>query len=240
MVYGSKYVDITVSSPVREKLLPAVRAYAESGNDVDNDEIEALGFLTIRMTVREGKTTNQIWTKDPDQKLVYSGSTKWARRHSPQIMLGVYTDDDLERIKDEEKRKQTGSPSFGPSGEQSALPDGETKGKRKVAESKPEQPANEPKPDNNALSEADKAAILAQESATAGTDPTTKLDTLADMIAQDQITKDEFIVAAVDCGALRKAQSFSSIAEKKAEDLIKAYKAIQIAVANLREKNEVK
>lgn len=53
---------------------------------------------TITMTVRQGKTDNDMWTKDPDQKLCYSGATKWARRHRPEIMLGVLTDDDLERM----------------------------------------------------------------------------------------------------------------------------------------------
>jgi len=53
---------------------------------------------TVRLSVAQAKTANQMWTKDPDQKLCYSGVTKWARRHCPEIMLGVLTDDDIERV----------------------------------------------------------------------------------------------------------------------------------------------
>lgn len=53
---------------------------------------------TITMSVGEAKTDNKMWTRDPEQKLVYSGATKWARRHCPEIILGVTTDDDLERM----------------------------------------------------------------------------------------------------------------------------------------------
>lgn len=50
------------------------------------------------LTLLNARTDNQMWRKDPDQKLIYSAVTKWARRHCPEIMLGVLTDDDLERI----------------------------------------------------------------------------------------------------------------------------------------------
>ena len=53
---------------------------------------------TITLSVGQAKTDNKMWKTDPDQKLVYSGATKWARRHCPEIMLGVLTDDDVERM----------------------------------------------------------------------------------------------------------------------------------------------
>ena len=56
---------------------------------------------TITLRVGDAKTQNQMWTKDPEQKLVYSGATKWARRHCPEIILGVLTDDDLERMQEQ-------------------------------------------------------------------------------------------------------------------------------------------
>lgn len=57
---------------------------------------------TITLSVAQGRTNNSMWTKDPHQKLIYSGVTKWARRHCPEILLGVFTDDDLDRIKERE------------------------------------------------------------------------------------------------------------------------------------------
>ena len=53
---------------------------------------------TIQLSVRQAKTENDMWTKDPDQKLAYSGAIKWARRYCPEVIMGVLTDDDLERI----------------------------------------------------------------------------------------------------------------------------------------------
>lgn len=53
---------------------------------------------TITLSVEQAMTDNDMWNKDPEQKLAYSGATKWARRHAPEVMLGVLTDDDLERM----------------------------------------------------------------------------------------------------------------------------------------------
>lgn len=83
-------------------------------NDKKGDDLEVTvsGTLegetearTITLSVRSARTNNQMWTKDPEQKLVYSGATKWARRHAPGVILGVLTDDDADAIRQEEKDK---------------------------------------------------------------------------------------------------------------------------------------
>lgn len=78
--------------------------YAFSG-EKDNRTVTVIGTFdgeseprTVDLCLRDAKTGNKMWTSDPDQKLIYSGVTKWARRHCPEIMLGVLTDDDLERM----------------------------------------------------------------------------------------------------------------------------------------------
>ena len=53
---------------------------------------------TVTLTVGQAKTSNDIWLKDPEQKLCYSGAIKWARRHCPEVALGVLTDDDIDKI----------------------------------------------------------------------------------------------------------------------------------------------
>lgn len=53
---------------------------------------------TVTLSVGQARTKNQMWTSDPDQKLIYSAATKWARRHCPEVLLGVLTDDDIDRI----------------------------------------------------------------------------------------------------------------------------------------------
>lgn len=54
--------------------------------------------VSISVSVGQAKTDNQMWRKDPDQKLVYTGATKWARRYCPEIVLGILTDDDADAI----------------------------------------------------------------------------------------------------------------------------------------------
>lgn len=55
------------------------------------------------LCIRDARTKNDMWTKDPSQKLIYSAVVRWARRFCPEVVLGVMTDDDLERIKEGER-----------------------------------------------------------------------------------------------------------------------------------------
>jgi hypothetical protein len=60
---------------------------------------------TVSVSVGQAKTDNQMWRKDPEQKLVYTGNIKWARRHSPGVIMGIMIQEDLEEI---EMREATG------------------------------------------------------------------------------------------------------------------------------------
>jgi hypothetical protein len=53
---------------------------------------------SVEVVLKNVKTANQLWKTDPDQKLVYNGCIKWARRFASDVVLGVLTDDDLERM----------------------------------------------------------------------------------------------------------------------------------------------
>lgn len=44
------------------------------------------------------KTTNEQWKTLTDQMLAYRGAREWARRHMPEEMLGVYSDDELKEM----------------------------------------------------------------------------------------------------------------------------------------------
>ena len=52
----------------------------------------------VTLNVAQAKTANDIWVKDPEQKLCYSGAIKWARRHAPEIVLGVLIEDDVDKL----------------------------------------------------------------------------------------------------------------------------------------------
>ena len=45
--------------------------------------------------LRQIKGKSPLWTKDPDQQLHYYGTRSWARRWCPEVLLGIYTPDEL-------------------------------------------------------------------------------------------------------------------------------------------------
>jgi len=53
---------------------------------------------TLTLSVGQAKTDNKMWKQDPEQKLCYTGATRWARRYCPEVILGVMTFEDLEVI----------------------------------------------------------------------------------------------------------------------------------------------
>jgi hypothetical protein len=76
-------------------------------NDQPGDKLEITVIGTFQgeseprktsLSVGQARTQNQMWSKDPRQKLIYSGVIKWARAHSPELILGVATDDDIDRM----------------------------------------------------------------------------------------------------------------------------------------------
>ena len=54
--------------------------------------------ITLRLA--DAKTSNGMWTKQPDQQLVYAGTRVWGRRWAPEVMLGVYSPEEMETPRD--------------------------------------------------------------------------------------------------------------------------------------------
>ncbi len=50
----------------------------------------------ITGTVDGWATSNEQWKKDPDKMLIYRGTREWARMHAPEVLLGVYTPDEMD------------------------------------------------------------------------------------------------------------------------------------------------
>jgi hypothetical protein len=49
----------------------------------------------VTVVLRDAKTQNVMWTRQPDQQLAYHGARVWARRHAPELMLGVYSPEEM-------------------------------------------------------------------------------------------------------------------------------------------------
>lgn len=46
---------------------------------------------TLTVAIKDARTSNKMWQVQPDQQLAYFGARAWARRHVPEVMLGVYS-----------------------------------------------------------------------------------------------------------------------------------------------------
>lgn len=52
----------------------------------------------ITIMVKNVKTVNTKWKEMPDQMLAYRGAREWTRRWSPGVILGVYTEDEMDGV----------------------------------------------------------------------------------------------------------------------------------------------
>lgn len=76
--------------------------------------------LTIRLG--DVRTANKNWSSNTDQMLAYRAARDWARRHTPEVILGVYTQDELEEMRGE-RRERDVTPAAQPAEqERPALP----------------------------------------------------------------------------------------------------------------------
>ncbi len=52
---------------------------------------------TLELLLQQARTRNStLWADDPKQQLAYLGVKRWARLHTPDVIMGVYSVDELE------------------------------------------------------------------------------------------------------------------------------------------------
>lgn len=51
---------------------------------------------TVEVSLKDARTENGSWKSQPDQQLAYHGARVWARRHMPELMLGVYSPEEFD------------------------------------------------------------------------------------------------------------------------------------------------
>lgn len=51
---------------------------------------------TVKVRLGDVKTQNEQWRKQPEQQLTYHASRVWARRHMPELMMGVYAPEEFD------------------------------------------------------------------------------------------------------------------------------------------------
>ncbi|ELA3171490.1 RecT family recombinase [Klebsiella pneumoniae] len=66
--------------------------------------------LTISMA-QAGVRNSPLWDQDPRQQLAYLCVKRWARLHAPDVLLGVYTPDELQEAQPRVERDITPAPA---------------------------------------------------------------------------------------------------------------------------------
>lgn len=51
---------------------------------------------TLTLLMKQARTRNSpLWTEDPKQQLAYLAGRRWGRLHAPDVIMGIYTPDEL-------------------------------------------------------------------------------------------------------------------------------------------------
>lgn len=92
-----------VAAAVQSSGILSSRLHYEYAGDGDARKITVSAVMageseprSIEVRLKDVKTSNGMWTKQPDQQLAYSGTRAWARRYAPEVMLGVYAPEEME------------------------------------------------------------------------------------------------------------------------------------------------
>lgn len=67
---------------------------------------------TRRVPIKNITTRNSpLWKQDPEQQLAYYATRAWARLYTPEVLMGVYTPDEVQEMPPVDGGKLTGTPS---------------------------------------------------------------------------------------------------------------------------------
>jgi len=86
-IEGRLQISYAGEGPSRQCMISAQLKEAAGGGDV---EYKSPQFSQIN------PKNSPLWKNDPDQQLFYFSVRAFVRRHFPDVMMGVYTDDELE------------------------------------------------------------------------------------------------------------------------------------------------
>lgn len=60
---------------------------------------------TVTIRLKDVKTENAAWMRQPDQQLAYTGARVWGRRHTPELLLGVVVQGEVFDLKSTDYRE---------------------------------------------------------------------------------------------------------------------------------------
>lgn len=137
LCYQSKVIAalINIKAPLKKRLSKTFTGkegaddftITVAGTFIGDDDLK-----TTTMSVGYAKTENQLWKKNPRLKLWYSAVIQWAREYTPELIVGIFTDDDAERM--DEWKTEAAKPARAQLSEKPNLAPAEPKRSRKVKE----------------------------------------------------------------------------------------------------------
>jgi hypothetical protein len=65
----------------------------------------------VKVVLGKAKTQNKVWQTQPDQQLMYHGARVWARRHTPELMLGVFSPEEFDEPQTPSRRPPPAAPN---------------------------------------------------------------------------------------------------------------------------------
>lgn len=84
--------------PLTDEEKELLKKLVRTGDSDAATDLELNNVKAIRVLLAQCKTDQAMWKADPEQKLFYTGSTKWCRKFMPDLVLGAISVEDLERI----------------------------------------------------------------------------------------------------------------------------------------------
>ena len=111
VVHGRLMWEGKLVQAVIETKLPAIRfktTYQGTGMDraiqvsarIDGEVRNVEGTVKDWCTRKKNGEIADAWLRQPDTMLHYRGMRQWARQWAPALMLGVYTDDEMDELQD--------------------------------------------------------------------------------------------------------------------------------------------
>lgn len=98
LMYGGKLVAAVVNSRggLEERLSFDYAGTGETRTITVSGKVRGeKAARTVAVILRDARTNAAVWKTQPDQQLMYHGSRVWARRHVPELMLGVWSPEEF-------------------------------------------------------------------------------------------------------------------------------------------------
>jgi hypothetical protein len=98
LMYGGKLVAAVVNSRggLEERLSFDYAGTGETRTITVSGKVRGEKTArTVAVILRDARTNAAVWKTQPDQQLMYHGSRVWARRHVPELMLGVWSPEEF-------------------------------------------------------------------------------------------------------------------------------------------------